>query len=94
MSENELSIDGVDLEGRHVVIAPKHMGERYQDITWRVVLAKGGFGCSPNTIGKALFIEHVRDGDQARYERYYVERLATDAEVEAARSAGAADRRA
>jgi len=84
----ELSIDGVDLEGKHVVIDASRMGPNYQDLTWRVVLAKGGFGCSPTAMGTAVFIEHVRDGDQARYERYYVERLATPEEVAAAKAAG------
>lgn len=89
MTEQELSIDGVDLEGKHVLLREDVLAPEWRDPTWRVALAKGGFGCHPGLRGKAVLVEHVRDGDSSRFERYEIERLATPEEVEAARSAGA-----
>jgi hypothetical protein len=82
---NELSIDGVDLEGKHVVLAESRMATAYRDITWRVVLAEGGFGCSPTAMGRAVFVKHLRDGDTGRFNRGDVERLATPEEVDLAK---------
>lgn len=84
----DTSIDGVELEGKHVIIGERAMGAAYRDVTWRTVLAKGGFGCSPGLRGKAVFVEHVRDGDTGRFERYEIERLATPEEVAEAKAAG------
>jgi hypothetical protein len=81
-----MSISGIDIEGKHVVLRESAMAEDWRDITWRTVLASGGFGCSPDTIGSAVFAEHVRDGEQARWERGQIERLATDKEVSAAKA--------
>jgi len=47
-------------------------------------LVEGGFGASPNTIGRALIGEFLSDGERARMEGYMVERLATDEEIAAA----------
>jgi len=85
MDENELSIDGVNLEGKFVVLREDAMAQAYRDITWRVVEARGGFGCSPGLRGTAVLVKHLRDGDTGRFERYQVERLATLGEVDKAR---------
>jgi len=42
---------------------------------------KGGFGASPNTMGRALFGEFLSDGEECRMEGYDVERLATEDEI-------------
>lgn len=77
-----------DITGRHVVLREDSLKSEYADITWRVFHAQGGFGCSPDTAGNAMFGTFVRDGEEVRMQGYHVERFATDAEVEAARAAG------
>lgn len=62
------------------------MRPEYRDITWRVFHAKGGFGCKPYLSGTGVFGQHLRDGDECRYERFQIERFATDEEVEATRA--------
>jgi len=82
-----MSINGIDLEGQHVVLREDAMAADYRDMSWRVVLATGGFGCSPNAIGRAVFVEHVRDGEKARWNRDQVERLATQDDIDEAEMA-------
>jgi len=82
-----MSITGIDLEGKHVVLREDRIAAPYRDITWRTVLATGGFGCSPSAMGRAVFVEHLRDGDKGRFNRDDVERLASDREVEQALAA-------
>lgn len=78
---SDTSIEGVDLTGKYIVMKADLLKEQYHDVTWRVVLAKGGFGCSPRARGTAVFGTFVRDGEQGRYERHHFERLATPEEV-------------
>lgn len=81
---DDLSITGKDLEGTHVVLREGVLKPEYNDITWRTVKACGGFGCSPSALGSAVFVEFVRDGETARYNRGHVDRFATEEEVAAA----------
>lgn len=74
--------------GTHVILKESAMAADYKDLTWRVFQANGGFGMHDYTIGSAVFGTFVRDGEEARMEGYDIERIATDDEVEAARSAG------
>jgi hypothetical protein len=79
-----MSIKGVDLKGKHVVIKADVLRPDYRDIGNRIFLAKGGFGCSPTARGTAVFGTFVKDGNDDRMERYDIERLATDEEVQIA----------
>lgn len=74
-----MSIKGIGLKGKHVVLnddatTSPHLADR-------VVFAIGGFGCSPNLSGTAVFVK-FRNGHTTRYERFHVERLATKEEVD------------
>jgi len=51
----------------------------------RVFLCKGGFGCSPDTMGRAVMGEFIFDGSSSRVESYEIERFATSFEIEEAR---------
>ena len=75
-----------NIEDQYVILREGVLRPEYSDITWRTVLATGGFGCSPNTSGRAVFVEFVRDGEQTRYNRGDIERLAAPDEVEAAQA--------
>lgn len=85
----DTSIKNVDLTDRHVILKENVLNSAYADPTWRVVRATGGFGTSPTALGRAVFVEFVRDGEKARFNRECVERLATPEEVAAAEAARA-----
>jgi hypothetical protein len=72
----------INLEGKYVVLDSKIFKGT---VPKRVFLCKGGFGCSPSTIGKAVFGKFVSDGEKSRVEGYHISRLATDKEIRQAK---------
>ncbi len=68
-SEHCISILGQDLEGKVVVISPKHLKEEYWAPENQLWLATGGFGCSPTASGRAVFAICLIDGDENRWDR-------------------------
>ena len=77
----EQSIQGQDVTNKYVILMQKYF--RGDDIR-RVFRCEGGFGCSPNTIGRAVFGTLINNGTKFRSERYEFERFATDEEVKQA----------
>lgn len=77
----DLSIDGVDLTDQAFVLKESVMAPEFRELKWRVWRALGGFGCSPTARGSAVFARCVEDGEECRWERYQIERLATQDEV-------------
>lgn len=75
------------LEGRFVLLREDWFKDQVMaaDGRERVFLASGGFGCSPHTMGNAVYGEFVVDGEECRVEGYNLdERFATEDEVQAA----------
>ena len=62
------------LEGKHVVLSEKYYGGTEAE---RVILCTGGFGCSPSTIGKAVFCEQIATGHTGRVEGYEIKEFAS-----------------
>lgn len=79
---SELSIEGKEIEGKYVILKEKYYG---RDIINRVFKCTGGFGCHSFCMGTAVFGHRVFDGAKFRSERYEIERLATEEEVEIAK---------
>lgn len=77
---------GIDLTDKTVVINASRMSANYKDVTWRVFHVIGGFGTAPDTMGTALFGEHLRDGEKTRWDGFDVERMATEDEIAAAKA--------
>ena len=69
------------ITGRYVVVAEECFNPQYRDIKYRVFHARGGFGCSPATMGSAVTGETPYDGEEFRIEGYQIERYATDEEI-------------
>lgn len=63
---------GETIEGKIVVLDPEALAEDYRKPEFQLVKARGGFGCRPDTIGTAVFVEFLADGDRGRFERYNV----------------------
>jgi len=82
MNEKELSIEGKELEGKYIILKEKYYSG---DAVSRVFKCTGGFGCNPNTLGKAVFGQRTEDGARFRSERYEIERFAEEEEVENAK---------
>ena len=70
-----------DLEGRYVVLLEESMGDEWKDITYRVFLCEGGFGCRSFTSGRAIIGTTPFDGEKFRIDSYEIERFATDEEI-------------
>lgn len=49
------SIVGVDITDKYILLKESSLREEYRGIENRVLLATGGFGCKPDTIGRAVF---------------------------------------
>lgn len=66
---------GLDITNTFATIAsswfadPKFAADKSQ----RIVLATGGFGCSPEANGNAVFVEFAIDGEKGRVEGYHLE---------------------
>ena len=58
-----------DLEGKVVVINPRHLKEEYWSPENQLWLATGGFGCSPTAAGRAVYATCLIDGDENRWDR-------------------------
>lgn len=68
---------GEDIKDKYVMLKKKYV----DDPVLRVLYARDGFGCSPNTMGNAVFVTQVANGRETRVEGYQLERLATEEEV-------------
>lgn len=77
---------GKNLEGKHVFLSEKYCNdEERENPLYRVYLAKWGNGCSPNTIGSAVFATQLATQIEIRLEGHMLERFATKKEVKAAK---------
>jgi len=63
---------GDSIEGKIVVLKPDALSESYRKPEFQLVKALGGFGCRPDTMGTAVMLEFLADGEQTRFERYEI----------------------
>lgn len=69
-----------NIQNRYVILKKKHYkGEK--DIE-RMFYCEGGFGCSKNTMGTAVFGHFIIDGETCRVDGTSIKRFATDKEIE------------
>lgn len=72
---------GIDITGKVLVIKASYLKPEYHEIGHRLFKAYGGFGCLPDTAGKAVFGTSLCDGEEWRAEGYMFERVATDEDM-------------
>ena len=84
--KNELSISGQDLTKRYVVMDKEYLKEEWHPLERRIAYTDGGFGTSPRSIGSRIFGHYVADGGKLNSRREYIERLATEEEVNQAKA--------
>ena len=68
-----------NITGKHVILQSKYYNG---DTISRVFFAKGGFGCSPYTMGRSVFGILESRGLECRVGGDEIERFATNEEVE------------
>ena len=62
----------VNLESKILVLKDKCFKEEYRDAKYQLVIATGGFGCNPSSLGNAIFVRECRNDNPETYriERY------------------------
>ena len=65
---------GTDLQGRFVILKPEFFKTEYRDEKYQLVKCCGGFGCDPQKMGNAIFVEEVNDNPES----YRIERCNHD----------------
>jgi hypothetical protein len=73
---------GIDLTDKILIVEQAVFPGR--PVHKRVFEARGGFGCRPSLMGRAVMGEFLHDGDKCRLDGDDFERLATDAEIQEA----------
>ena len=56
-------------EGKVVVISPESLAPEYRSADHQLGIAISGFGCSPNTRGRAVYVEDLYTGKESRWDR-------------------------
>lgn len=59
----------LEFEGKILVLPMNTFHKDYQKPQYQLVRAFGGFGCSPHTLGRAVMVEFLEDGEKCRYNR-------------------------
>jgi hypothetical protein len=58
-----------DLRGKVVAIKAEILSPEYRAGSYQLMLAEGGFGCSPNARGQSVFCKELYSGESARWGR-------------------------
>lgn len=58
-----------DMKGKIFVLSHTAMKEEYWSPEYQLWLAKGGFGCQANAIGRAVYATCLYDGEETRWSR-------------------------
>lgn len=70
ISHCEPEADGeINYSGKVVVIDPHQLKDAYKTADDQLFLATGGFGCAPNSRGRKVFGEFLKDGEKTYYFR-------------------------
>lgn len=71
-----------NLEGKIVIVSADWFKEEYRNAEYQLFKAKGGFGCDPNKIGRAVF-GNFFDGENCRVNREYILGIASEKAIAA-----------
>lgn len=58
-----------DLRGKVVAIKAAVLSPEYRSGSYQLMLAEGGFGCSPNARGQSVFCKELYSGESVRWDR-------------------------
>ena len=60
------------MTGKLIIIKPEVLAPEYRRSEHQIKRATGGFGCSPNSRGNAVFCKDLYSGKESRFERHDV----------------------
>ena len=63
------SENGLDYEGKVLVISPNRLKDEYKTPEDQLFVAVGGFGCKPDKIGRSVFGYFLKDGEETTWDR-------------------------
>lgn len=58
-----------ELRGKVVAIKAEILAPEYRSGSYQLMLAEGGFGCSPNARGQSVFCKELYSGESVRWDR-------------------------
>lgn len=58
-----------DYEGKLLILKPELLSEEYKNPVNQYFMAKSGFGCNPNALGRKVFGYFLCDGEQTQFYR-------------------------
>lgn len=58
-----------DLRGKVVAVRAEILSPEYRACSHQIILATGGFGCSPNARGQSVFAQNLYSGEENRWSR-------------------------
>jgi hypothetical protein len=65
----------LDLEGKTVLLKKEFFKPQFQEESQRIVKVLGGFGAKKDTMGTALYVKFLCDGEETRFEGYQIEKI-------------------
>lgn len=68
-TKNDIDSEQGYYDGKIVVLYPSWLNDQHRTPQNQLFVAKGGFGCSPITMGTAVIGEFLIDGEQCRISR-------------------------
>lgn len=63
------SEDALNYEGKVLIISPNRLNDEYKTPEDQLFVAKGGFGCYPEKIGRKVFGYFLKDGEETSFDR-------------------------
>lgn len=64
-----------NLQGKFLVLKAEFFKEKFREAKYQLVLAQGGFGCNPESLGNAIYVTECHT---SLAERYRIERCNND----------------
>lgn len=65
----DVNVWDINLEGQYVILKLEALSEQYREAKYQLLRCFGGFGCDPNKMGNAIFVQEMYKGDDAEHYR-------------------------
>jgi hypothetical protein len=71
----------MEFEGKLLIVNAEFLAREYRSAEHQLVLCTGGFGASPNSLGRAVYVKELHSGKECRYNRHQIEGVADFAKL-------------
>jgi hypothetical protein len=62
-------LEDMDLKGQVIAVKARTLAPEYRVASYQLYIATGGFGCSPNARGRAVFCKNIYNDESVRFDR-------------------------